>query len=100
MDRPIGVNTWVWQSPLTDALLPQLLAKIAGMGFDAVELPLENPGDFTAGTARDALAATGLEPYLVGAMAPGRDLVLADAGSVQATQDYLAACIDLAHALG
>ena len=100
MDRPIGVNTWVWQSPLTDDVLPQLLAKIAGMGFDAVELPLENPGDFTAGTARDALAATGLKPYLVGAMAPGRDLVLADAGAVQATQDYLTACIDLAHELG
>ncbi|UNK45838.1 sugar phosphate isomerase/epimerase family protein [Arthrobacter sulfonylureivorans] len=100
MDRPIGINTWVWQSPLTDAVLPQLLAKIAGMGFDAVEMPLENPGDFTAGTARDALAATGLEPYLVGAMAPGRELVLADAGSVQATQDYLAACIDLARDLG
>jgi D-psicose/D-tagatose/L-ribulose 3-epimerase len=100
MDRPIGVNTWVWQSPLTDAVLPQLLAKIAGMGFDAVEMPLENPGDFTAATARDALAATGLEPYLVGAMAPGRDLVLADAGSVQATQNYLAACIELAHDLG
>ncbi|MGW6171874.1 sugar phosphate isomerase/epimerase family protein [Arthrobacter sp. NPDC055138] len=100
MDRPIGVNTWVWQSPLTDDVLPQLLAKIAGMGFDAVELPLENPGDFTAGTARDALAATGLKPYLVGAMAPGRDLVLADAESVQATQDYLSACIDLAHELG
>ena len=100
MDRLIGVNTWVWQSPLTDDVLPQLLAKIAGMGFDAVELPLENPGDFTAGTARDALAATGLKPYLVGAMAPGRDLVLADAGAVQATQEYLAACIDLAHGLG
>ena len=100
MDRPIGVNTWVWQSPLRDAELPGLLAKIAGMGFDGVELPLENVGDFTAGTARDALAATHLLPYIVGAMAPGRELVLADAGSVQATQEYLAACIDLAHDVG
>ena len=100
MGRPIGINTWVWQSPLTDAALPDLLAKIAGMGFDGVELPLENPGDITAGTARDVLAATGLKPYIVGAMAPGRELVLADAGSVQATQDYLAACIDLAHGVG
>ena len=57
MGRPIGINTWVWQSPLTDAALPDLLAKIAGMGFDGVELPLENPGDITAGTARDVLAA-------------------------------------------
>ena len=50
MERPIGINTWVWESPLTDATLPGLLAKVAGLGFDAVELPLENAGDFSAGT--------------------------------------------------
>ena len=36
MHRSIGVNTWVWESPLTDATLPPLLARIAAMGFDAV----------------------------------------------------------------
>ena len=38
----IGINTWVWTSPLTDASLPGLLDTIAAMGFDGVELPLEN----------------------------------------------------------
>lgn len=99
-NRPIGVNTWVWASPLTDANLPPLLARIAAMGFDAVELPLENVGDFTAGTVRQALAATGLRPFIIGAMAPGRDLVRTDAATVRATQAYLGACITLAHDVG
>ena len=96
--REIGVNTWVWTSPLTDADVAGLLRRIAGMGFDAVELPLENPGDLTVTVVRDALADTGLTPYVVGAMAPGRDLV--DPVHVAATQDYLRACIDFAAGVG
>lgn len=96
--REIGVNTWVWTSPLTDAGVADLLRRIAGMGFDAVELPLENAGDLDAALVADVLAETGLTPYVVGAMAPGRDLV--DADCVPATQDYLRACIDFAAGVG
>lgn len=96
--REIGVNTWVWTSPLTDAGLPDLLRRIAGMGFDAVELPLEDAGDLTADAVAPVLAETGLTPCVVGAMAPGRDLV--DPACVATTQDYLRACIDLAADLG
>ena len=70
MKRLIGISTWVWESPLTDSNLPEMLAKIAAMGFDAVELPLENDGDFTAGTAQESLADNGLTPFLVGAGVP------------------------------
>lgn len=98
--RPLGVNTWVWTSPLTDEQLPQLLEKVAGMGFDAVELPLETAGDLTVPAVRAALAATGLQPYVVGAMAPGRDLVVTSPEAVAATQDYLRRCIDLAEGIG
>jgi D-psicose/D-tagatose/L-ribulose 3-epimerase len=96
--REIGVNTWVWTSPLTDAGAGDLLRRVAGMGFDAVELPLENPGDLSVAVVADLLAETGLTPYVVGAMAPGRDLV--DASCVAATQDYLRACVDLAAGIG
>ncbi|HSU00931.1 MAG TPA: sugar phosphate isomerase/epimerase family protein [Nocardioides sp.] len=96
--REIGVNTWVWTSPLTDADVPDLLRHVAALGFDAVELPLENAGDLTVAVVRDALAETGLTPCVVGAMAPGRDLV--DASCVPATQDYLRACIDFAAGIG
>jgi D-psicose/D-tagatose/L-ribulose 3-epimerase len=96
--REIGVNTWVWTSPLTDADVAAMLRRVAGMGFDAVELPLENPGDLTVEVVRDALEETRLTPYVVGAMAPGRDLV--DAAHVAATQDYLRECIDFAAGVG
>ena len=96
--REIGVNTWVWTSPLTDAGVADLLRRIADMGFDAVELPLENAGDLTVQVVSEVLAETGLTPCVVGAMAPGRDLV--DASCVADTQDYLRACIDLAAGIG
>ena len=98
--RAIGINTWVWTSPLTDATAPQLLRKVADLGFDAVELPLENAGDLTAEAVGPALEETGLRPYVVGAMAPGRDLVAAPPETVAQTQDYLRACIDLAAGIG
>ncbi|WP_203231072.1 sugar phosphate isomerase/epimerase family protein [Nocardioides caldifontis] len=98
--RAIGINTWVWTSPLTDELLPSVLRKVAALGFDAVELPLENPGDWSADVAGPLLEETGLRPYVVGAMAPGRDLVATTPDAVAATQDYLRACLDLAVAIG
>lgn len=98
--RPLGVNTWVWVSPLTDGNAPELLRHVAALGFDAVELPLENAGDLTSDRLCDVLVETGLTPYVVGAMAPGRDLVATTPDAVAATQDYLRACVDLAAAIG
>ncbi len=98
--RLLGVNTWVWTSPLTDADAPDLLRHVADLGFGAVELPLENIGDLSADVLRPVLEATGLVPCLVGAMAPGRDLVRAPDESVRETQAYLRACVDLAHSVG
>ena len=98
--RPLGVNTWVWTSPLTDAALPELLRTIAAMGFDGVELPLENAGDLDPHATASPLKEHGLAAWVVGAMAPGRDLVAASPETVAATQDYLRTCIDLAAAVG
>jgi D-psicose/D-tagatose/L-ribulose 3-epimerase len=98
--REIGINTWVWASPLTDESLPDLLRHVADLGFDAVELPLENPGDLSPEVVGEVLEATGLKPYVVGAMAPGRDLVATDLESVAATQRYLGACTALASSIG
>lgn len=99
MPRTIGVNTWVWTSPLTDDSLAELAPHIAAMGFGAVELPLESVGDWSPPRARDLLDSLGLRAVVVGAMGPGRSL-LERAGNVAATQQYLTVCIQAARTLG
>ncbi|MEU4403575.1 sugar phosphate isomerase/epimerase family protein [Streptosporangium sp. NPDC023963] len=96
----IGVNTWVWVSPLTDEDLARLAPQVAAWGFDAIELPVEQLGDWDPARAADLLADLGLKASVVLAMGPGRELVGADAATVAATQDYLRGCVDAAVAVG
>ena len=99
MPRALAVNTWVWTSPLTDESLEPLARKAAAMGYDALELPLESVGDWDPARTRDVLDAHGLRAVVVGAMGPGRSLI-ARAGDVAATHDYLRACVDAAATVG
>jgi D-psicose/D-tagatose/L-ribulose 3-epimerase len=96
---PIGVSPWVWASPVTDDVLADLVPKLATWGFEAIELPLEQVGDWDAARTRDLLAEHGLTPVGVAAvMAPGRDLV--SAPDVSVAQEYLRSCVDAAAAVG
>lgn len=99
-NRLIGVNTWVWTSPLNDDSLESIARAAARMGFDAIELPVESPGDWDPGRASDVLSELGLAPFVVGAMGAGRDLVDADASAIENTQGYLEHCIGVAATLG
>lgn len=100
MRRVIGVNTWVWQSPLVDDGLRDLAARAARMGFGAIELPVEQPGDWSADAAAEVLAAHGLVPIVIGAMGSGRNLVAAPGSEVVATQNYLVHCVGVAERIG
>ena len=97
----VGVNTWVWVSPATDAALQALVPRIAAWGFDGVELPIENPGDWDPAATRELLGRNGMAVLSTcAAMAPGRELVAADAQTVAAAQDYIRAAIDMTAAVG
>jgi len=97
----IGVNPWVWASPVDDRALGGLIPRIAAMGFDAVELPIEQPGDWDPGRTRDLLAAHGLAAAAVCAVTPpGRDLVDATPAVVESTVAYLEGCVRSAAAVG
>ncbi len=97
---PLGANTWIWVSPLTDDDLAVLAPRIAGWGFDVVEMPVENPGDWDPPRTADLLAGLGLGATVCAVMPPGRELVATTPDVVAATQDYLRACIDAAAAVG
>ncbi|OUZ07580.1 sugar phosphate isomerase [Aeromicrobium sp. PE09-221] len=96
--RPLGVNTWVWLSPLTDDDVDRVLDHVAELGFDAVELPLEKAGDLSPDRVRAALDRTGLIPCVVGAMGAGHDLLRPE--YAPETRDYLRACVDFAATIG
>jgi D-psicose/D-tagatose/L-ribulose 3-epimerase len=97
----IGINPWVWASPVDDAALARLVPRIAAWGFDAIELPIEQVGDWDPVSTRALLDAHGLRAVAVCAVTPpGRELVCADDATVKATQQYLCSCVDAAVAVG
>lgn len=97
----VGVNPWVWTSPVDDEALAELIPRIASFGFDAVELPIEQPGDWDPVRTRDLLAAYGLVAAGVCAVTPpGRDLVDAAPAVVESTVAYLMGCVASAAAVG
>jgi D-psicose/D-tagatose/L-ribulose 3-epimerase len=99
MSVTFGASTWLWTSPFTSEQ-GDLLRSIAKLGFDAVELPIEDPDLVDAAKIRPILEETGLTPYLCGAFGPGRDLTNADASVRANTRTYLSRLMDLAEALG
>jgi hypothetical protein len=38
-----GANTWIWNAPLSGAVLDQLVPHVAALGFEWTEIPLEIP---------------------------------------------------------
>jgi D-psicose/D-tagatose/L-ribulose 3-epimerase len=80
--------------------LATTLDKIAGWGFDGVELPLENVGDWDPGAAADRLAALGLSSVVGAVLAPGRELTAASDEVIAGTLDYLRHVVDVAAAQG
>ena len=98
MTREIGVNTWVWVSPLTTDRLGEFAGRARDFGFDLLELPVEAQGDWDPGAAAEVVAEFGLGARVVGAMGPGRDLI--DPRFRPDTQDYLRHCVEVAVQVG
>ena len=93
-----GVNTFLFTSPFTDKC-GDLFSMISDMGFDGVEIPLENIGDFDCRTVLRALHKHGLACCSIcGFFARGRDL-RGDKAQQEASMRYIRGCIDACHAL-
>lgn len=96
----IGVNTWVWVSPCDDAAVAELAPRVAEWGFDVLELPVEQLGDWDPAHTAKVLDDLGLGAAVCLVMSPGRELVAADAATVRSTQDYLRGVLDAAATIG
>lgn len=94
----VGISTWVWTSPATTGVLESLIPRIAGLGYDVVELPIEFSGQFEVERVRAMTEANGLEVSVCAVIVPGRDLLLPEERNEGMA--YLQACIDAAAKLG
>ncbi len=95
-----GVNTWVWTAPLTTADVEALASKIAGMGFDWIEVPIEGTNDIDYGEAAAILKGHGLAVSVCAAMGPDRDLIHSDKTIRDNGMAYLRHCVDALETLG
>lgn len=100
MSNPIGVNTWTWVSPFTTDMAPALFSKIKQMGFDIVELPVEDPSHVEAGPIKRLLDENALGATVCGAFGPNRDLASDEDANVQNSLTYLRALIEFAQGVG
>lgn len=94
-----GVSTWLWESPFTTASAA-LFPKIRAMGFDAVEIPVEDPGLIDAQAVGKALTENGLEAVVCGAFGPSKDLTHEDPAVHRQCFAYIEQCFLLCNAWG
>ncbi|MHA4894594.1 sugar phosphate isomerase/epimerase family protein [Pedobacter sp. PWIIR3] len=89
-----GVSTWLWTSPFQTANIEELFAKIAAMGFDAVEIAVEDPDLIDGEAVKAGLVKYGLKAVICGAFGPTRDLTHEDPAVHQQCFKYIEACLD------
>ena len=96
----IGVNAWVWSSPVNTEEFGRLAPNVARMGFDLIEVGIESTTDLDYRRAAEIAKANGLATGVCAAMGPDRDLIHSDESIRTNGMAYLRHCIDAAQTLG
>jgi len=90
-----GVNTWIWTAPITLAELEVLAPKIAAMGCDHIEIPIDDPKTLDFKKLGEIINQAGIFSIsFCAAMSPDRDLIDPDPAVRQNGVEYLKASID------
>ena len=95
----IGLSTFVLASPFSDSDLP-LFTYVRDIGYDLVEIGLEDLSRLTPSRVRESADEAGLAVSIGGAFGDRRDLSHESAEIRRAGMDYLFACISFAAEVG
>lgn len=95
----IGVNTFVWTSPFTTRDFG-LIPKIKSMGFDIIEVAVEDAALIDVPLLRETARDEGLAITICGAFGPSRDISSDDPAVRKNGAAYIAECIRLTEAVG
>jgi D-psicose/D-tagatose/L-ribulose 3-epimerase len=96
----IGVNGWVWTSPVNTEEFERLAPKVKKMGFDLFEFGIESTTDLDYSRAAAVARENGLAVSVCAAMGPDRDLIHPDTAIQANGMAYVRHCVDAAHTLG
>ena len=96
----IGVNGWVWTSPVNTEEFSRLAPRVKQMGFDLFEFGIESTTDLDYTQAARVASDNGLAVSVCAAMGPDRDLIHSDESIRKNGMEYVRHCIDAAKTLG
>jgi D-psicose/D-tagatose/L-ribulose 3-epimerase len=96
----IGVNAWVWTSPLTTEELEKLAPQVKEMGFDWIEVPLEDLDDMDHKRGAEIVKKYDLGVSGCVAMGEDRDLIHPDRAIRDNGMTYVKGAIQAVHDLG
>ena len=95
-----GVNTFVWFSPCTTQAVKDIAPKVKSMGFDILEISVENPDLIDVNAVKEILKENQLECIICGAFGPDRNICSIDPAIRENAQKYILWLIDAAAHLG
>lgn len=95
----VGISTWLWVPRFTDEHA-DLIHKVADIGFDWIEFPLEEVNQFDYEKIGAVIRERGLSVGLTAVLRLDRDLTVDDPARNHAAVAYLRHCVDAVTALG
>ena len=95
----LGASTFIWASPFGNDTL-DLIDKVAGLGFDLIEICIEDPASIDTARIGSRLQQAGIAVLVCGAFGPSRDVSSTDPAVRSAGVDYIATCVRIAAELG
>jgi D-psicose/D-tagatose/L-ribulose 3-epimerase len=95
-----GVSTWLWTSPFKTSSIQEIFPKISKMGFDVVEIAVEDVSLIDIKEVREGLKQNNLKAHICGAFGPTRDLTHEDEAVHKNCFSYIESCLDFCVELG
>lgn len=94
-----GVSTWLWEAPFSTSSVA-LFPKIKKLGFDVVEIPIEDPSLINVKEVKRALEENDLKPSICIVFGNDKDLTSEDTSLHQNCFEHAEKCFAVATELG
>jgi D-psicose/D-tagatose/L-ribulose 3-epimerase len=95
-----GVNTFVWVSPCTSAAVKEIAPHVKAMGFDILEISVENPDLIDPQVVDEVLKKNRLKGIICGAFGLDRNICSQDPKIRENAKNYIRWLIDAASVIG